>query len=518
MRFFYVNRTRHRTAQWSMLFHAVSIGLGFISGIITFPLNIAYIPLDLYGAWLASGNIIAWATIFDPGLSSVTRQVVAKCYGGHKHVEVGRFAGAGILLTVVFSAVISAVAFFFVYNMGDFDLQNATQIEMLRTACYIAVIGIFLNLIGYAFVSINEGMQTSLGSGLIYTVSCLVAIIIQIHLLMLGYGVVSIACGSLVRGVLILFGNSVYMAVRFWKENIHIQLKMAIVKDILKSTSFTSLSKAAGAISSNLDSYIMTKLFNNESAPIFQATKAPALICNSFVTRPIVAIAPIISHLAGAGELQQKRDKIKQIFALSVWVAGFSAVGIVILSADFMNVWVGKHLYAGLITSLMIALSLILTAFGNMFSTICFALGKIKRNSIYSACQSLATVALMVVLGYLAGMPGVAIAPGIAAIISIIFNGKMLIQENVITKNELVIFFGEFVRIGLLGFIIQIGYYYIHPTVHNWGQFIVVATATMTALAILMFIFSLNFRTVGRHYFNKILTRFHLKRVPAQII
>ena len=294
-----VNRTRTRTAKWNIVFHGISIGLGFVSGIVTFPLNVAYIPLDLYGAWLASGNVIAWATVFNPGLSDVTQQAVGKAYGAKDTHTVGLSASAGLVLNISFAMFLSVVAFGIVFFLPLLiKMDGLANSDQLMTACYISSFGIFLNVTGYALVAVNQGMQSSLGIGLIYSVSMLTAIIIQIYMLMLGYGVISIAMGTLVRGGGMVVGNIIYMLYRFWREQIKFSIHRQVLIQTLKSTSYTSISRAASAISSNLDSYIMTKLFNNESAPIFQATKAPAGICNAFVTRPIVAIAPIISHLS----------------------------------------------------------------------------------------------------------------------------------------------------------------------------------------------------------------------------
>ena len=82
--------SRRKKTQWHLFFQYSAIILGIVSGIILIPLYLKFIPLDLYGAWLATGNILAWITIIDPGLSSVMQQKIAVAFGSKKKDEVSQ--------------------------------------------------------------------------------------------------------------------------------------------------------------------------------------------------------------------------------------------------------------------------------------------------------------------------------------------------------------------------------------------------------------------------------------------
>ena len=72
---------------------ALSLG----ASLFTVPVNIAHIPLDVYGAWLASGNILAWATMIDPGFGLLTQQQVATTYGSGNLDGTGKIITGGVL-------------------------------------------------------------------------------------------------------------------------------------------------------------------------------------------------------------------------------------------------------------------------------------------------------------------------------------------------------------------------------------------------------------------------------------
>jgi Na+-driven multidrug efflux pump len=68
------------------------------AALFTVPVSVSHIPLDLYGAWLASGNILAWATMIDPGFGLLTQQQVATTYGAGNLDSAGKIITGGVLL------------------------------------------------------------------------------------------------------------------------------------------------------------------------------------------------------------------------------------------------------------------------------------------------------------------------------------------------------------------------------------------------------------------------------------
>ena len=74
-----INRTR--TTSWNLFFHYVAIGMMFLNGVVLVPLYLARIPLETYGYWMATGNILAWLSLVDPGFSAIIHQREATSYG-----------------------------------------------------------------------------------------------------------------------------------------------------------------------------------------------------------------------------------------------------------------------------------------------------------------------------------------------------------------------------------------------------------------------------------------------------
>ena len=70
-----------------------------IQGLLLIPLYLSFIPIKIYGAWLASGNILAWISAIDPGLTIVLQQQTSTFYGAGKLKKVGKLICSGFILS-----------------------------------------------------------------------------------------------------------------------------------------------------------------------------------------------------------------------------------------------------------------------------------------------------------------------------------------------------------------------------------------------------------------------------------
>jgi len=93
--------------KWNVFFHFLIMALSSGAALFTVPVSVSHIPLDLYGAWLASGNILAWATMIDPGFGMLTQQQVAVTYGAGNLNSAGKIITGGVLLLAASADAIS---------------------------------------------------------------------------------------------------------------------------------------------------------------------------------------------------------------------------------------------------------------------------------------------------------------------------------------------------------------------------------------------------------------------------
>ena len=426
-------RSRSNTAAINAILSVVVVVIAGIGGIVTVPTYLAHIPIGLYGAWLASGNIIAWATMIDPGLSFLTQQQVAVAYGAKNAASVGEAAGSGIFLNTIMALLLAGGASLLVFFLpAMLNLGSDIDQRQLQNACWISCLGMGLNVAAYAVRAANMGLQSSLCVQSFLILELLASMILQVWLVQRGWLLYGIAMGSLVRGGGDLVLNTIYLVYRFSREKIRILCNRTSLSKMLGLMTFTFASRAIETLSSNFDSFITTKLISPEAAVILRTTKTPIDVCSSIVNRPAAAISPVLSHIVGAGELLAKRPQILRIVRLSLWFIVLSGAGLLSLNELFITNWVGQKFYAGMATNGVLCLGLVSISIFRLLSNMTNAIGQIKETSFVTIWQSAATLILMVVLGHLWGFVGIVSGAAIAAVMSSIYCFRLLFSVKVL--------------------------------------------------------------------------------------
>lgn len=435
---FNIRRTRSKTAKWNIFFHSATMLIGSVAALATVPINVHHIPLEMYGAWLASGNVLAWATIIDPGLSVVTQQQAGVAYGSGDRTLLGRIAWGGILLNTIVAAALSVFSVVIVAFLPMIlGIKEGVSLPELQNACWVSCLGLFLNISAYAVTAVCLGIQSSVVIGCVYLVAMLGGYAIQIPLVMHGWGPMGLALASVFRGFFILFGDSIYLAWRFRKENVVLQFEKKVVQKMVSLVSFTFGSKLVSTLATNIDSFLLVRLISPESAVMMRTTKSAIEMCVGMVNRPAVAVAPVISHIAGAGELQAKQPQLARLMSCSVWIAFLALTGLLLLNQSFVTLWVGADLFAGHMTNIVLCGSLLSLSGTALFSNFTIAIGEIKQTSIITAVQAVVSLVGMVAGGWFFGIAGVASGAGFGALYAATHCAVLLYRRKILDKTTL---------------------------------------------------------------------------------
>lgn len=404
-------RSRSRTTKWNLFFHYTSIALALVSGIVMVPLYLYFIPLHLYGAWLATGNILAWLTVVDPGLSTVLQQRAGVAYGRGDIAELSALLSGGIFLSgMVFLLVLAIGLSISGFITVWLSLNLAADIQVVEQAFVLAVIGSAFMIFSYGLTAFNQGLQSSLGIGLVFVLATIIGLVITIVLLYKGMGLLSLPIGLIVRAIGLTIGNAGYLIWRSVEDKIGYNIDFKGIVNLARLSSYTFFGRTAVVIADNMDAFVLTRYLSPEIATAFVLTRKAPGTSRMFLERPAVAFMPAVSSLVGAGEIERAKVVLLRLLRMILWLLGLIAGGFFLFNDDFVSLWVGSDLFAGKTINIFIVLILIVTVIASVLSNLCFSLGNIKGNSIASLAQGLIAVPLMILGARYWGMLGVAIA------------------------------------------------------------------------------------------------------------
>ncbi len=393
MRRFSSNRSRRLATKWNIFFHYYAIIISMISGILLVPLYLKYIPLEIYGAWLATGNIIAWLTIADPGISDVLSQQVGRAFGAGETQKLNDLLGSGTLLSFIVSLLILILGLLFTENIFHLILiKDQTNIHVLKNAFKLAVIGSSLMIFSYGFTSFNQGMLSSIGIGLIYVVATITSLIINVLLLTKGFGLYAIPSSQIVSALILIIGNVFYIFWRYVQESLKFRFSINGIFVFAKLTGYNILGRLGKVISTQLDAFLVVRYIGAEIAPVLNLTKRGPELSKMFIERPLTAMLPAITNAWGSGEYDKVRINTSRLFTILLWILGLLFTGFIIMNKSFITLWVGVKFFAGHPINVAICVGIVLSVLSSISSNVFFALGNIKESSKMNFIQSIITV------------------------------------------------------------------------------------------------------------------------------
>jgi O-antigen/teichoic acid export membrane protein len=473
--------------------------MALVGGILLVPLYLRHIPSDLYGAWQASGNILTWVTMLDPGLSAVLQQRVAEAYGAGDTKAVsgwiasGLWITAGIVLLVLFAGMVSSLF------LGSWmNLPPGLDHNALGRAFRWSVAGSSLLILSFSVTAANQGLQSSMGIGLIFVGATVVRLVLVVVLITSGFGLLAIAIPSVAMGLLLLVGNLGYMHARLRRDNIAFSWAPTRLRALGGLLSFSSLGRGAGVVANNIDLFLVARFLGPESVNTLRFTRTAPEMSRLLLERPVAAVQPSLSHLLGSGGTDRARELLLRLLRLAFWLLGLLTGGFVVFNCDFLRLWVGERFYAGTPANLLLIAAFGTSVTTSMLSSLCFAAGDIRGTSFASLAQAVVYVPLLWLGGRWFGIPGLVAASFLSvALTQGWYMPRAFFRIYRVTKGERVRLLLSVVPAGFASAAAASLFRHTHPA--GWFLFVAWVAAFTASYGLLLLLFSSAARAELRH-------------------
>lgn len=406
--------SRKGNFKWHLVFGYANMALAMTFGVFMVPLYLKYIPSNIFGAWLASGNILVWLVAINPGISTVIQQQVGNLLGQKNIRELSHTISSGLLIAFIISVCAAGLGLIFSDQAIDFlRLKPNVDAVLMERAFTAAAISVGILLFSDGVTSIIHGLHSSYYVGLTSMISYLAAIGSTILFLKEGYGVLAIPYGSITRGVCLVSFNLAYLMVKLKIEQIRFTFYLENLKKILSLFSYSFLGRLGGIITANSESVIIARYFAVDSVTPIILTKRLPQVFQGAILMVAQALFPSIAHLKGESNSKSIQDVLINVCSLVFWLLGFVITFFLLFNEKIVGLWIGSDLYAGNYFNLIICGSVFVSVVSHFFAEISAALGQIKKSGLAMVIQSVLFIPVVWMSINLFGLAGVIIGPAI---------------------------------------------------------------------------------------------------------
>ncbi|MDB5138945.1 MAG: Membrane protein involved in the export of O-antigen and teichoic acid [Mucilaginibacter sp.] len=371
-----------KVLRWNFVFQYGYVITNIINSLILLPFYLKNIDTATLGVWLATGNILAWMTLIDPGVGEVLQQKIAELKGRNEKDEIGKTIGSGLIAAGII-LLISVIAGFVFYSLiGAIINKDVTIYPNLQVALLISIISTGMSLTSFAMSGINQGLHNASQVAISSILANILFLVINITLLLLGFGIISIAFANLCRAFFINIYNFSALKVAMNKEGMKIIFQGAHFKRFIRIFSFTSLASIIGGLSASMDTIFLARFIPPSMITIFEINKRPVQMTQSLIGRHSVALMPSISYASGENNKKGIISLINIQFKYYSYAALFIAIIFCFNYHDLISAWTGKGKYAGNTIVYLLVANFFFGVIGYFMANMGYALGDIKMNSL----------------------------------------------------------------------------------------------------------------------------------------
>lgn len=370
--------------------------LAVVHGLVLVPLYLAKIPVDLYGAWLATGGVLAWIDLIDPGLSGALQQRVAARHGANDALGLSETVGTGIALSVALS-VIALVSLPFGHLVPRVIGITGANAETLILCFDLGVVATAVAFASYAMSSILTGLHSSAVASFIFSGSALAGLATTVTLLLLDFGLPAVPIGLLVKSLLVLIGDGIALAI-WWKRRGLRPPRFARDEygQMTSLLGYTFAARLGGVLLDRMEALVVSVAFSPSLAVVYVLTGRPFEPLRMVTTRLAYGLAPSLAHLRGAREYGHLRAVVDKTFSLVGLVAVAGAATLIALNQAFVSLWVGSSFFGGLKLTVALGAATLVLILGTTANHFVFALGGIRRASGLSLVEGILRMTLVV--------------------------------------------------------------------------------------------------------------------------
>jgi O-antigen/teichoic acid export membrane protein len=419
----------------TLIFQNAGIVLTIARGIVVVPVYLWYINDTLYGAWLASGNIITWLSLSEGGFSYLLRQQTAEFYGQGHREQLGRSIGSGLVITVALCAVALLLGVVLTpFCAGWFGLQGNDARQLVWSFGFAAV-AMPLGMLAGGFRAVQQGFQRPGGIGWVGLSAEVVSLVFSVVLVASGWGLVSIGSCFVVREVINLLGMGLLTRRTVRDLAVPVRFELHTARELLGLTGWTFLNYAGEWILKSCDAFLVAMFLGPRWATVTELTKRAWDVLSGTMTRLAFSFQPGLAHVHGAGDSKKFMEVAHHVLAVVTVSFGLGAGVMFALNEPFMRLWVGADKFAGVwyneLWGLAAACNVLVFAAGQILIAAANIRGSAIAQSAGNLARAFVLAALLVATHLLGAAPtlGILAVPVSTLLATLALGGPLLLWE-----------------------------------------------------------------------------------------
>ena len=393
------------------LFGYVKFAIAIVTGLWLVPFTLHHVGPRMYGFWLASGELLAYASLTEFGVLVTVPWLIADADGrgdrdGMRALVV-RGVAAALLSAGSYALIAAALVGALPYVI---HLDAAERAPVIGSVLVIAVTSVLVYPLRVFYCTL-QGLQDVRFNGTLDMLQVPLGVIVTAALLQAGWGLYALAFGVAVPQLTVGVATLVRLGViapdllRHWRRP-----RWRDVRTLFKEGTGAWMGGWGWRLISATDGLVLAALGN--------PTAVAALACTSKLSSAMTQLSWVpcdsgligLANLAGERQDARLRDAIVVMVRVYLALAGSTACVVLAVNPAFVSQWVGGMMFAGGKANVLLAVVVLAMTFSHALAVVPAALGQRLQIGLATFGSGAIHVVLAFGFGWWLGIPGVLLA------------------------------------------------------------------------------------------------------------
>jgi O-antigen/teichoic acid export membrane protein len=389
-----------------------------VQALVLAPLFLRELGAPLYGAWLASGELLVWILAFDLGLPNLLIQRIGAAHARGDVATVGEYLAAGLLVLAVIGLGLAAAVVVVAPLVPALMGLSGEDAHALRSVLRVAGIATAALVTTNAVVGFSRGIQQTGLISAASVLSVLCGFLVTLALLLSGWGLWAAAAGVVARATILVLGAAwfVWLQVRRQGLAAHVRIRWRACRELLAISPVTAAGGLAYAGMTQSETALVAILGRPDLAAAYALTRRAGDLARVLIDVIGMASYGSFAHLVASSERSRSLAVHAEVSSLRLSLAVTAAGAYVAVNASLVTVWVGEAQYLGLAATVAFAVQMVAVGQAYLMNYLYRATGAVAKGSWLLVAESLLRIPLMVILFQWMGVVGIPLAGVLTAI------------------------------------------------------------------------------------------------------
>jgi O-antigen/teichoic acid export membrane protein len=423
--------SRRRKALINAAFAYAQSGLGILASFWITRLLVRVLGTDQYGAWLATGGLIAYAGMTDLGIFAVMPWLFAEADGAKDLPKTRSLVTHGLLAGMVAGIAYLVAAYVLWWLLPHMAHLDSRQLARIRGPLAVMVLATAIGSPLQLFTTFLYGRQDFKFLGSWQLVGTVLNATLTYGLLRAGAGLYAVAIATVAPSVLVSTAALTRTLLRH-SESLRPSPRPSWrgARSLIASGSSSWMGRLGWQLAAATDALVLANLGHTRLIPSFIITSRLGLTLMQLAwSLPDSALIGL-ANLGAEGDRARTAEAVRTLIRVTLVPLG--AVACVTLAANgaLVRAWVGGDLYGGMWLNALFTLGVVALSVVHAILTPCAVLGSRWQVGSSTLANGVVHIIFALVLGRWFGLAGVAAATTLSALVTTVPVGVRVLAKR----------------------------------------------------------------------------------------